>query len=217
MRNVPARLASLASGWRVTAPARDPRFRRLPPGMARTCEPRVPRDIRTMTTAAHGSRPADRARRRAPRRDHGGAEHAPAFDLAHADTRDRIRTGSRSPPPRPRTASGTPCIGGACPEPAPGSHVQRPRWITIPPPPPARSRGRVDHDPAAKWIPVSPPLKPRRSISRRGRVRSSSSRAGSSTTCVPIAAVARESASRRTSRWSWRSLSQPPPQPRFAM
>jgi hypothetical protein len=46
----------------------------------------------------------------------------------------------------------------AWPERAPSAKSDR-RWITIPPPRPPRSRAVVAHDPAAKWIPVRPPLK----------------------------------------------------------
>ena len=152
----------------MTESALDPRIHPLLLVIAGTCEPRVARDIRSPPLADRGLHAAARARPHAPRRDRRDVARAPASDHARHDTHDRTRTVSRSPRPPPRTSYGTRYIDGACPESAPSASA-RPRWVTIPPPHPTRSRGGVDHDPAAKWISTMPPLKRARSPRREHR------------------------------------------------
>jgi hypothetical protein len=67
-----------------------------------------------------------------------------------------------APPLDRRTMSGVAARRVPVPSPAlPNHRSWTTRWITIPPPAPAGQRRQVDHDPAAEWITLRPPLKRR--------------------------------------------------------
>lgn len=144
----------------MTARVLCPRIASLSLVIAGTWEPRVARDIHPPNAVPRGSRAGAPDHRPARRRDRDDAGRARASDLAQRGTPCCTRAASRSRTRQPQTSSGTRCIDGAWPQRAPPTPPSAaPTWINIPPRPATRLRGEVDHDPAARWIRLGPPLK----------------------------------------------------------